>query len=181
MIFVLSAGRSGSAWLCAYFAALGLRVRHEGYPVITECDVMSDTSWMWNRGSLINRLKQRNQPGITDTVILLDRPRDQIERSVERLIGKKDWDRNFEAWETLKNEIWNKGLTQILRAGFKIQYEDMFDPKFPTTMRHILSSSRFPRDIHEIQRVWEFYKHLRITNKTSEQETIESYGYGVGN
>lgn len=183
MIYLCSAGRSGSAWLCANFAALGLKVKHEGYPAgPEEPDVLSDTSWLWNSGSLVNRLEQRNRLRVTDTVIILDRDRKAVERSVKGLVGREcNWDQAFSEWEKLKDAIWNKGLTQVLRAGFKLNYEDMFEPKFPTTLRHILTSSGHRRDIHEIQRVWDLFRHFKITNKSSEEETILSYGYGIGN
>lgn len=181
MIYIVSPGRSGSAWLSAVFSALGLKVRHESVPVIEEPDVLSDTSWMWNRGALVNRLEQRNRVKITDTIIILDRPREEIERSIAKLVGHKNWDRNFDAWEKLKNDLWNKGLTQILKAGFKFNYKDLFEPEFPKYLRAVLTSSGHRRDIHEIQRVWDLFRHLRITNKTSEEETVQSYGYGIGN
>lgn len=182
MIFLASCGRSGSAWLSTVFCALGLTVRHEGYPVIPDPDVISDTSWLWNSGTLINNLEQRNRMAIADTVILLDRPRKEIERSVAKLIGKEhNWDRAFAEWERLKDAVWNKGLTQVLRSGFRINYADLFEPKFKATLIHILSSSGHRDKIDDVDRVLNFMWNIRCTNKTSEEETIQSYGYGIGN
>lgn len=182
MIYLVSAGRSGSAWLCAVLSACGLTVRHEGYPVIDKPDVLSDTTWLWNNGELVNSLAVRNRVAITDTVILLDRDRKAIERSVAKLIGREcNWDRAFTNWEKLKNDIWNKGLTQILRSGFRIQYEDMFEPRFKDILVAILSSSGHRDKIHNVDRVLKLFVNFRVTNLSSEEETIQSYGYGIGN
>ena len=90
---------------------------------------------------MVNSLAARNRVAVTDTVILLDRDRKAIERSVATLIGKQcNWDRVFEQWESLKDAIWNKGLTQHLRLSYKVQYEDLFEPRFKDTLVHILSS-----------------------------------------
>lgn len=180
-VFIVSAGRSGSAWLTAVLTALGLSCRHELYPAIPDTDVVADTGWIWNGKHLLDHIGHRNTPGARDTIIILERPRAEIEASVERLLGeRKDWDKLFNNWDELRNRLW-RSMTQICKAGYRIQYKDMFDPRFKVTLKSIMSNAGKPVSCEDIDRVWNLFVHLRITNRSVEKETIESYNYGVQN
>lgn len=174
MIFICSAGRSGSAWLTTLFSACGMKSRHDLYPINTDVDVESHTGWLWDIDGFCDRLAARSQKhGVCDTVILLSRPREEIENSVATLLNRKeDWSRVFQQWEELQDRVWR--TTQILQSGYKVDYRDMFKPEFKKTLKRILW--KYPEARSRVDDAWDFLVNMRVTNKAVEQETVESYG-----
>ncbi len=164
-IYIVSAGRSGSGWLCSVLAGCGLKVTHEWTPYSAENpDVVSDTSWVWNRKAFLRSLT------MSDIVIVLDRDRGAREASVAKLIGDQDWSDLDDKWEKLK-----EGLKELHDSSIIfIDYKDLFTEKGFKEVQSALDIAE--RDTGNLRNMWDFMVHMKVTNNTSEQEVRESHG-----
>ncbi len=164
-IYIVSAGRSGSGWLCSVLAGCGLKVTHEWTPCSTENpDVVSDTSWVWNGESFLASLT------MSDVVVVLDRDRRQREASVTRLIGERDLSYIGDRWEKLK-----EGLKKLHDSSIIfIDYKDLFTRFGFQAVQSALDIAE--RDTSNLRNMWDFMVHMKVTNNTSEQEVRESHG-----
>ena len=166
-IYIVSAGRSGSGWLSSVLAGCGLRVEHEWTPYnVVDPEVVSSTEWIWNQRSFLASLT------MDDVVIVLDRDREEREKSVENLIGKHDWSLLDQKWEELK-----ASLRELHDSSIHfLRYEELFlwgGNGHKTVESALLLDGR---DISNLSNMWDFMAHMRVTNKTSEQIVKESYG-----
>lgn len=164
MIWILSAGRSGSGWLSSIFAACNCRVVHEWFPTdVVDPDVISDTSLVHDIDQFVGGLSAK------DVVIILDRDAKQRLRSVEKLLGKRDYSDVIAKWGQLKDAV-RKTHAQV----YDMTYEGLFDVTTREVIRHILFAAGFPTD--NLNNFFGFMKHQRVTNNTSEALTKESLG-----
>lgn len=168
-IHILSAGRSGSAWLCAVLQSLGLASQHDGYPAhydnhIHWRDVNAETGWLWHPEDFFKQCQRG------DTVIILNRPQWQIEDSVGKLLGMTGvtWDALFEQWERFKEEVKADDGLHV----YEFDYVDLFKPAFAIPLYKIMPGNI---DYHEVKEALDFFRHMRITNKSIEQDTKDTY------
>jgi hypothetical protein len=168
-IYIVSAGRSGSGWLSSVLAGCGLSVVHEWTPFnAVNPDVVSNTEWLWNREAFLASLT------MNDVVVVLDRDREDREASVNKLLGKRDWSNVHEQWEKLKEGLEERWVSSPYREGLWLHYEDLFTELGYTLIAHTLSVAE--RDTSNLRNMWDFMRHMRVTNNTVEQMVKESYG-----
>lgn len=185
MIWILSRGRSGSAWLSAVLTACGLNGSHENVPLPQpQHDFRAHTGFLWDVKGTLRDLEQRGLHKLQDVVVILERPREEIEQSIAKIIGvEENWSHLHREWEELKTGVLR--TSGLLRATFTVQYKDLFTHHFEATLAAILSASRTDRvkpvgawpesNMYTAKRVLEVFRHLRVTNLTDERRTQNSY------
>lgn len=184
MIWIFSAGRSGSCWLSAVLTACGLNGSHENLPLpLPEHDFRAHTGFLWDVPGVLHDLETRGSKALQDVAIILERPREEIEHSIARITGRYDnWNHLHREWAALKQGVMR--TSGLLRATFTIQYKDLFKPQFEATLTAILSVSGTgawkESNKYTAKRVLDFYRHLRITNLTDELRTQNSYRDHIG-
>ncbi len=163
-IYVVSAGRSGTGWLCSVLAGCGLKVQHEWTPFnVVDPDVVANTEWVWNQGMLLSSLT------VNDVVIVIDRDREAREASVNKLLGKHDWSRLHEQWEKLKANVELSPAIKVPLSYGRLHTEESF-----TLLHGTLRIAE--RDTSNLRNMWDFMRHMKVTNNTVEQMVKESYG-----
>lgn len=170
MIYIVSAGRSGSGWLSTCLMAAGLRTKHEWVPYnVIDPEVVADTSLVWNVDSFLDNLKP------TDAVIVLNRDRKEIEASVTKLVGNHDWSVLFSCFERLK-----EGLQYAAKRGIQVatvEHKLLFGPGGLSRICSLLEGIYPDLDYRRLGEVWTFMLHMRVTNKTVEARVKDSYGF----
>jgi hypothetical protein len=168
-IYIVSAGRSGSGWLSSVLAGCGLSVVHEWTPFnAVNPDVVSDTSWLWNRETFLASLT------MNDVVIVLDRDREDREASVNKLLGKRDWSNVNEQWEKLKDSLIVALPAPKYKGLYYVDYKELFSDAGCGLIEEALRVAE--RDTSNLRNMWDFMRHMRVTNNTVEQMVKESYG-----
>jgi hypothetical protein len=167
-IYIVSAGRSGSGWLSSVLAGCGLSVVHEWTPFnAVNPDVVSNTEWLWNREAFLASLT------MNDVMIVLDRDREDREASVNKLLGEHDWSLLNEKWEELKGAIeerWGSTIRHVIRVDYSELFSDTGFGKVDLALDII------DQDTSNLRNMWDFMRHMRVTNNTVEQMVKESYG-----
>lgn len=173
MIRILSAGRSGSGWLCSVLKAAGLRVMHEGFGD-SNPDVYSETSDLWRTSEVVDEVLYKTQ-----TAIVLDRGREDIEASIDKLLGERSWDDLFFHWKELKRHL----VINNAYCSF-IDYSNLFDEHGMRTVQGVLyGRANFDRDCRSkwclaaerLPDLWTFYRSFRITNQAAESGCKETW------
>lgn len=164
-IYVISPGRSGSAWLCTLLAGCGMAVAHEWTGTADIPDVVADTSWLWNQDAFFDALPPE------DVLIVLDRPAEERRKSVEKLLGFDDeWADLERNWTQFKERIKNTPNTSVW-----IEYKDLFSrttkEKLFTTLYYYTGANT-----GNYEEMWGLLKNMRVTNLTAETEVKSSYG-----
>ena len=164
VIYVVSCGRSGSAWLSTLLVACGLRTTHEWFPVkCTAPQAVADTSWVWNVEQFISSLKPE------DAIVVLDRSYDARCQSANRILGiNEKWEELERQWDQMK-----AALKEVHNDVLWLKYEDLFQYSGRTALWHFLTLDISQERFFDI---WDFLRNMRITNKTAEEEVIEARG-----
>lgn len=166
-IYIVSAGRSGTGWLSSVLAGCGLKVVHEWTPFnVVDPDVVSNTEWLWNRETFLGALT------MDDVVLVIDRNREDREASVNKLLGEHDWSQLHEQWEKLKAGVDDWGAA--LGAVYWLHYKDLFTDFGYIQVDFALRSAK--HDTSNLRNMWDFMRHMKVTNNTVEQMVKESYG-----
>lgn len=170
MIRILSAGRSGSGWLCSVLKAAGLRVMHEGFGD-SNPDVYSETSDLWRIEETIEQIQLENQ-----TVILLDRDREEVEASVAKYLGPDhDWTALAKHWRLLQQRL--KARLFYLAP---VPYDLLFGIEGMVAVQNALHYAGSNTDDEKakwyvaaemLPDLWTFYRSFRITNQAAEAGT----------
>jgi hypothetical protein len=166
-IYIVSAGRSGSGWLATCLMAAGLRTVHEWTPHnVIDPDVVADTSLIWSWTNFLRTLKE------DDVVIALERPLDEIEASITKLLGWHDWSNLFRQWNEFSQALRLHGTA----TDVHVAYDDLFTQAGRETIQEGLRS-RYPYlDKKCLAEVWDFMGAMRVTNKAVEARVLESHG-----
>jgi hypothetical protein len=168
-IYIVSAGRSGSGWLSSVLAGCGLSVVHEWTPFnAVNPDVVSNTEWLWNREAFLASLT------MNDVVIVLDRDREAREASVNKLLGEHDWNQVNEQWERLNVSLLWALPPPKYKGLYYVDYKELFSDAGYDLIEHALRIAE--RDTSNLRNMWDFMRHMRVTNNTVEQMVKESYG-----
>lgn len=169
-VYILSCGRSGSAWLSTALMATGFRVKHEGVGNREPSPLfIADTRMIWWPYPTL----ENGFDSFEDRVIILDRPWEEVEQSVKRLIGDRDVTAARDAWDKTKEAIKSGGIPCLT-----VEYKDLFEEKGRNLIASFLTQSLGLPEMYADKYcdVWEFMRHMRVTNKTAEDGVKESYG-----
>lgn len=151
--------------------AAGLRTVHEWTPHnVIDPEVVADTSLIWSWKNFLRTLKR------DDVVICLERPIEEVEVSVSRLLGHHDWSHLFRQWKEF-----NEALDAAqLRHFARIQYTELFSDWGCDRVADLLREA-YPDFVRlgyaRLQEIWSFMRNMKVTNRTAERMVKESHGF----
>lgn len=155
-VYVVSAGRSGSAWLSTVLFYLGFNTAHEqsatGWTLKGrggDLDVISDTTLIYDQ-TFIRDLRPE------DKVVVLRRKKQDIQKSIDKLLPGCD---AMNACLSLSN-LYNQLIIYNLSACI-VLYEELFEQAGRDKLINYLGLDR-----QTAIDAWEYFKHMRIENRT---------------
>jgi len=159
MIFIISAGRSGSGCLSVLMNSLG-------YPVVHER--IKGEGWrpefVVAETELVHCMDLADlQPN--DKLIFLLRTQKDIQKAINRLLPGCDIQSSIDGLVRLLMES-----ASLANDRMFIYYDELFEDQ--TAMR-IADFLKLGSD--EVLNKWQFLKHFKVTNQTCEQEVKEAW------
>lgn len=156
-VYVVSAGRSGSAWLSTVLFFCGHNVKHEQSAIgstwvherVNDLDVISDTTLIYDQ-TFIRDLRPE------DKVVVLRRKKQDIQKSIDKLLPGCD---AMNACLSLSN-LYNQLIIYNLSACI-VLYEELFEQTGRDKLINYLGLDR-----QTAIDAWEYFKHMRIENRT---------------
>lgn len=161
MIYIASAGRSGSGWLCALLTACSLRVVHEWFPFnVIKPDAQAETEWVHDQEAFWNALSPN------DTLIVLDRNWKARRAAVKRLFGEQP----SHDLDTLWSQFVCKAAEGLHQNTHFLSYEKLFDTETRDRLHHILFAAG--HSTSNLDNAFNFLRNMRVTNKVSETAAV---------
>lgn len=165
MIYIISAGRSGSGWLSCVLYSLGHHVTHE---IHTVGEHLQAKEPVWSDTTLCERISEIvAEVGEGDKIIYLVRSQEEIEASVRKMLPGVDTSGPLGLF--LK-AIFQSPNMRCLRDPLFINYTDLFSVETAVELANFLDGNESQYVQH-----WQFFKDFRITNQKCEEDVKKLY------